>query len=103
MITILLASARIAAGRLDVPVGYGANPHVGPGRRNGKRADAVEHLPVRERAALRTQVGKSLAGLPASQSRPLVRHIAQPRLRGGLFRIDNLPDILCVGMSAPVR
>ena len=41
MVAVLLASLCIAPGRLDMAVRPRADPHVGPGGRNGKRLDAL--------------------------------------------------------------
>src|SRR5262249_6267983 len=44
VIAILSAAARIAADRLQVAVGIGADPHVGPRRRDGEPLDAAQHV-----------------------------------------------------------
>src|SRR6185312_1901022 len=41
VITVLLAPAGVASGRLQVAVGVGADPDVGPGGRDGQLADAL--------------------------------------------------------------
>src|SRR5262249_20411720 len=46
VVAVLLALARVAAGRLKVAVVGAANPHVAPGRRDGERADAAQRAPV---------------------------------------------------------
>ena len=42
VIAVLFSAAIIAAGRLDVTLRLRANPDVGPGGRDGKRADPLE-------------------------------------------------------------
>src|SRR5690606_20714072 len=46
MVAVLLPSLLVAPRRLDVAVGVGCDPHVGPGWRYGKRAEAVERRPI---------------------------------------------------------
>ena len=48
-----LRPLRVAPGRLDVAVGLGADPHVGPGRRNRQLADALQRAVVAHRFAVR--------------------------------------------------
>jgi len=43
VIAILLASARVAADRLNVPERVGADPHLRPGRRDHQCLDSMEH------------------------------------------------------------
>jgi hypothetical protein len=42
MVAVLLASARVASGGLQVAVGLRADPDVGPGRRNDERLDPFQ-------------------------------------------------------------
>ena len=60
VIAVLLAATRIAAGGLDMTVGLRADPHICPGRGNGKRLDALEGRSIRF-AALYGFIPKSLA------------------------------------------
>ena len=53
------AAARIAARRLDVTVGIGADPYVRPGRRYRQLADAQERILVGDGAAVGGLVGEA--------------------------------------------
>jgi hypothetical protein len=44
MIAILFSAPRIPRRHLQVAIGLGADPHVGPRRRNHQRAEAFDHL-----------------------------------------------------------
>ena len=46
MVAVLLAAPRVAAGGLQVTARVGGHPHVGPGRRDGERANAGQHVGV---------------------------------------------------------
>ena len=56
MVAVLLAPARVAAGRLQMTVRVGANPHLGPGRRNSQRPDAPQYVDVADQCAVGTAV-----------------------------------------------
>src|SRR4029079_3887413 len=56
MITVLLASARVASRRLYVAVRRGADPHIRPGGRNCELADASRLGAILQRLARRRQV-----------------------------------------------
>src|SRR4029450_12423383 len=51
VVAILLAPAGIAADGLDVAPGIGADPDVGPGRRDGQRPDAFQGGRIAHRAS----------------------------------------------------
>jgi hypothetical protein len=91
VIAVLLAPARIAPRRLDVAVRRGTDPHVGPGRGNGKGSDPLEHMAIAERDTFGPQVGKAPAGLLPAQPGMVVGDVAQaPRLSRILGIDDNL-------------
>src|SRR6185312_11455083 len=93
VITVLLAPARVPPGRLQVAVGVGADPDVGPGGRDGQLADAllggvvVDAPPVR---VLVDELGDEplplpelLPGRAAADPGPGVVDVAKPsRTRG---------------------
>src|SRR5205085_8685793 len=68
VITVLLAAARIRAGRLDVSVGVGADPDIAPGRRYGEPVDACARLPVGDACAVRRVVRPAAADAPAADA-----------------------------------
>ena len=95
VVAILLAPTRIAACGLDVPICERANPHVRPGGRDGKGANAEKHMSIRKPGALRSQVRKPFARPLSSQPWPLVGDIAQTRRLGGLPWGDNRLNSFC--------
>src|SRR5581483_7218188 len=62
VIAVLFTPARIAPARLQMAIVVRANPHIGPGRRNHQRADARQRGAVADRAAIRAEITKSVAG-----------------------------------------
>src|SRR5436190_5544074 len=56
MVTVLLAAARVAAGRLDMAVGRRANPDRGPGRGNGQPVDSPAFIRIDDRFSDRKSV-----------------------------------------------
>src|SRR5439155_212472 len=52
VIQVLLAPSRVDAGGLEMPHRIGADPHVLPGRRDGKSADTLDHLRIGNRGAV---------------------------------------------------
>jgi hypothetical protein len=97
VIAILLASAPIAADRLDVSIRKWADPYIRPGRRNGEGAYPLEGLAIGEPDAVRAQISKAMAGLLASNPRSCVRDIAQAHRLGRILRIDDGLRIFCGG------
>src|SRR5690606_38948125 len=87
MVTILFAVSGIAAGGLDVAVVVGADPNVGPGRRNGEAADAAERALVPDYPAVGSAVAETVLHRFASNAGPVVAHVAQSGGAGGGFRI----------------
>src|SRR5690606_39512177 len=49
MVEVLRAARRVDAGRLDVAVGVGADPHLGPRGRDHERLDALPQRGIRDR------------------------------------------------------
>src|SRR5205814_1186755 len=68
VVAVLLASARIAAGGLQVAAGVGAYPHVAVGGRHGERADALERRRVGYAASVGVAVRKSRRGPAAADA-----------------------------------
>ena len=61
MITALLTAACVATGRLEVSIGPGTNPYIGPCRRNRQRLDACDLVLIADRFAFRVEILKAFA------------------------------------------
>src|SRR5262249_6693608 len=84
VVAVLLAAAVVAPGRLEVAVGDGADPHVGPGRRDDQGADALQRFGVADRFTVGADVAEAPAGADSADARPGVADVAQPgRPRSG--------------------
>ena len=74
MIAVLLPAFGIAAGGLEMGRGIRGNPHVGPSRRDGQRANASESSGVFDRASRGVEIGgnspRITRRIPASSSVP---------------------------------
>ena len=68
------------------PFGPRADPDVGPGRRDGQRADPLERLLVADRRAVRVAVGEAATGAPAGDPRAGRRWSSAARPRGRASR-----------------
>jgi hypothetical protein len=77
MITVLLASASIAPGRLEVAVGRRTNPDVGVGRRDGKTIETKDASLVANLFPPGVEVGEFLAAAAAGISRAFVADVTQ--------------------------
>ena len=108
VVQVLAPAGIVRAGRLQVPGLVGADPHVGPGRRDRQAADAGEHLGVAHAAAVGVHVGEP-APLPAarhagrgagdpSQASHLVATASGPRARA---RAVPCPSATGPGCRAP--
>jgi hypothetical protein len=75
VIAVLLAVFRVAPGGLQVAVVARADPHLGPGRRNGERGDARQRGRVAHRLAVRVDVAEAGAAGQARDARHAVVHI----------------------------
>ncbi len=75
MVDVLLASSLVAAGGLDMPPRIGADPDVGPGRRDHQLGDAVFRAGAVDDAAVGVDIGEALAGLAAGKAGIGVVHI----------------------------
>ncbi len=79
VVAVLFAPLRVAAGRLDMAIGAGADPYARPGRRNGKPPNALERRAVAHEAAARRNVPKG-----AGRSSPLdPRNVVSDVLQAG--------------------
>ena len=83
VIAVLLAPLGIAAGRLQMAVLAGADPHVGPGRRNGERSDARHGIGIAHRLAAAVEIGEAGAALLPAYPRLAIIHI----FKTGLLRV----------------
>src|SRR5262245_39421661 len=83
MVAVLLASPGVAAGRRDVAVRGGADPAVGPGRRDAQRLDARDGRGVVHRLAVGGDVAEVMPGAFALEAGPLVAYVAEA---GGVCR-----------------
>ena len=72
VVAILLAPARVAAGRLQVAALVVADPDVGPCRRNGEPADTLERRRIVHALAFRADIGERRSRCLAPQPRLLV-------------------------------
>ncbi len=90
MIDVLLAALLVAAGRLDVAAGFGADPDLGPGRRNHQLGDAILGAGVLDRLAVSVDVGESLARPLAADARVAVVHIDQSDGGGLLGSLQHI-------------
>src|SRR5439155_12301566 len=82
-IAILLATALVAADGLQMAVGAGTDPHLGPGRRDDDRADARDLVRIAQALSVGIDVDESASRAPAADPRQRVADVAQP---GGLSR-----------------
>jgi len=78
VVAVLLSSARIAAGCLQVAAFIAADPDIGPRRRDRERLDPLERVPGRQFLALRVEVFESVAGVSARVALLAIAGIAQP-------------------------
>jgi len=78
VVAVLLASAGVAAGRLQVRVGARADPDVGPGRRDDERLDATEIGLVAKGGAVRFGVTEGIALAVAAYAGSGIGDVAEP-------------------------
>ena len=72
VITVLLASARVAAGGLDVAARIGRDPDLDPGGRYHQGSDPLQRRSIVDPAILGIAVDKALARSPPRDSRSTV-------------------------------
>src|SRR6267378_2233142 len=84
MVAVLLAAARVARSRLDVPFGVRAYPDVGPGRRNREGVDALALGLVRDALAVRCVEDPALSRALAPDAGDAVGAVAHARAPGRL-------------------
>src|SRR5690606_1310523 len=65
MVAILFARLGVTAGCLNMAIRICGYPHVGPGRGNGKRPDALEGRDIGDPASVRREIEEASPG-PAS-------------------------------------
>lgn len=71
-------SARVVAGRLQVPARVAADPHPGIRQRYPQRADARQLIAIRRWPAIRIAAAEALAAAPSAQARLRVADMDQP-------------------------
>ena len=103
VVAVLLAAARVARRRLDVAVGVGADPDVGPRRRDGERVETLADLARDDALAVGQVVGPAGAGALARDAAERVGDVPQAGLRRGLpvHQSARIPAVLmsCVHFS----
>src|SRR5205814_8541336 len=96
VVAVLLAAARVEAGRKEVAIGGRADPDLGPGRRNDQRFDPAERLFIAHGFAVGIDVGEPRPDLFAADARGFIADILQRdcgrsllgihrRMRGDLY------------------
>jgi hypothetical protein len=94
VISVLLASFRVAARGLDMAVRVGANPDVLPCRGDGQRPDPPENVRLGESYPVGPAISKTASRLLSVYARPGIRDIPQAHRLGSILRVDNdLPAI----------
>ena len=68
VVAVLLPAAVITTGRLKVAVRNGADPDVGPGRRDRELPDPRERLGVADRAAAAAAIGEASTRAPSADA-----------------------------------
>ena len=86
VIEVLLATAFIPPGRLQMPMVQRTNPDIAPRRRDGEGPDTVESVPVAQEAAFYGAIAEALTAAFTAEARSLVRDVAQADDLGGLRR-----------------
>src|ERR1700704_5285660 len=84
MVAVLLAAARVARSRLDVPFGVRADPDVGPGGRNREGVDPLALGFACDALAVRRVVNPALSRTLAPDAGEAVGDVAEPGAQGRL-------------------
>src|SRR5213596_427292 len=84
MVAILLAAARVARSRLDVPFGVRAYPDFGPGRGNRERVDPLALRLARDAHPVRRVVNPALSRALAPDAGEAVGDVVEPGAEGRL-------------------
>ncbi len=77
VVAVLLATASVAAGGLQVALRVAANPHIGVGRRDHQRGDARQGFAVAHALPLGVEVDEAVAPATPGQARLAVVDIVQ--------------------------
>src|SRR5438552_1325719 len=101
VVNVLLATARVATGRLDVTVRQRRNPNLSPRRRNREPLDSQKSLLIANRFSIRVQPIEIVALRFARVTRPIVADITESRLLGYVDRIGNDLCAIPVSISRP--
>ena len=75
VIAVLLSSARVAAGRLQVPARVGTDPDVRVRRRNRQHANAIKHARLAHAMALGIEIDESPARAATRDAGHVVRDV----------------------------
>jgi hypothetical protein len=89
VIAILLATFRVAADRLKMPVGIRTDPDESPRWRNGHGPDAIQYLFVSNRLAVGSDIGETFPRTLSNNARPRIGNITQSGDGGGFNGIDG--------------
>ena len=89
VVAALLASAGVAAGGLEVAVGVGADPDVGPGGRDDEALNAAEDFGIADGFAVRIDVAEGGAGALAADAGAGVGDVAEACGFGGGDGIED--------------
>src|SRR5690606_30094895 len=79
VVTVLLAAARVAAGRLQVPARRPADPDIRPGRRDRQAADALERRGVAHRLSVASDVAEAATCAPPPDAGRGISDVPQAR------------------------
>lgn len=101
VVAVLLAPARIEAGRLNMSIGRGTDPDELVSGRNADRLDAADDGPIRDAPAILVVIRERSTGALASIAGSSIAHIAQAFLRNS--RGDFRRAVLGVLISAALR
>src|SRR5919108_6642571 len=78
VVAVLLASARVAPGRLQMAILAWADPYLLPRGRDGECLDSRQHRLAAHCAAIRVLIAKTVARAPTRNTGRHVAHVAQP-------------------------
>jgi len=91
MVSVLFSAARVASGRLQVPVRMRTDPHVGPRGRDDEGEDAAEHGGVAKGPTGRGHVAEPAPDPDAPDAGCRVGHVVEPGRAGGGDGIHDDP------------
>ena len=89
VVAALLAAAGVASGGLEVAVGDGADPDIGPGGRDDERLDAGEGRFVAQGSAFRREIAEGLSAAFAADAGAGVGDVAEACCFSRLLRVRD--------------